>query len=1006
MQPISEELRKILAKRLKVSSYERPTYRVEVDRLVFIPGRVEEIQSLAEDYQLTKEVVRTWIDPSSTVSSYITTAEAVFPLPGRTLNDVTCAFGARGYNGHSGLDIAADVGETVVAAWGGKVKRIERWDYESYGHWVEILHEGGIITRYAHLSEIFVKVGDNVNQGQAIGKAGNTGNVWFSGHKVTGSYNDPNSERARGLGSHLHFEICLPNGKGDIYAVDPVPYLNGSKKLSLSSGNTGDGVTVGETYTGLPGEVRLDEQFVKRDWYTDPRYNLDANFQIYSSYDGEVQRFVFDPNTVSEDVTVGFNIEVDMQRAGFMDLSYMASLSEGDQLRVYENGNLVRRVTEFSGVEEELKGIAVPQGKNIIRIEVFWKRGSRLQTLALKHILIQELIVQALARGDKTIDNFDPTRDLPGSSVATGYWDVMTIDSFVFNEQPEKVSLQVGQFVYMDTLTLDNVQSIEIDSQFDMEAAEAQITISNPDGYYSPDYNPYLFPELYKDSPFSYWTNGGFHVGVLSENTPIRIYLGYGMNLMRVFTGLIDRVDMTADGNMTIYCRDRYKKIMDKVLTETKQYPREIDPANPLTNASWRDQIIAAAKKHAAAVGVDYKFLLAIAQQETAMGTQGWGRPEQGGYVLGYGCYSSSYADPAYAGIEKQMYFGAKRMVDALRSRGFQVDSWDDVEYFRLGGDLGTGYTWTSDENWTNNVWSIYNEIKANPSQWDTNYTESASGTDDSQKTAWLKSAVVQDLVAHAGMFGWRATDEDRQYPDAIIEETYLIEVDQKHGYVVKAGSSEGEFITVPISSIPTPQGWLNPFVEAYGKKFEAYRYKVSDCINEVIGDLNYRSYCDRYGTYRLEQLRLDKPVVAEFTENENLLTIAKTVDFSRARSHLVIIDADGRAENFIDKEILLELKGELRTAVISVGWAKSSEAKKQVALRAFFDMKRLCRTLQVSIVGNPALDILDRILVVDKHTTTRSVYTIKGIRTSFSKDTGYIQIIDLMWSAADGTVV
>jgi len=52
----------------------------------------------------------------------------------------------------------------------------------------------------------------------------------------------------------------------------------------------------------------------------------------------------------------------------------------------------------------------------------------------------------------------------------------------------------------------------------------------------------------------------------------------------------------------------------------------------------------------------------------------------------------------------------------------------------------------------------------------------------------------------------------------------------------------------------------------------------------------------------------------------------------------------------------------------------------------------------------NPALDVLDRVHVKNRHTTTRSVYTIKGIRTSFSEN-GAIQIVDLMWSM-DGTVV
>ncbi|WMT39288.1 hypothetical protein RE628_17705 [Paenibacillus sp. D2_2] len=190
-----------------------------------------------------------------------------------------------------------------------------------------------------------------------------------------------------------------------------------------------------------------------------------------------------------------------------------------------------------------------------------------------------------------------------------------------------------------------------------------------------------------------------------------------------------------------------------------------------------------------------------------------------------------------------------------------------------------------------------------------------------------------------------------------------------------------------------------NPFTEEYGRTFEQYTAKVSEAIGEVISEIPYRSYCDRYGTYRLERLNYNKPIVAEFTENDNLISINKSLDWSRGRSHVVVKDEGGNQGNFVDKEILMELKGEIRTTVLPVKWAKTIEAKKEIAEKAFFDMKRLCRTLQVSIPANPALEVLDNVLVTDKTTTTRSIYTIKSIRTSFSVDAGMIQVIDLMWA-------
>lgn len=858
MQYIPQELIDAIKNRLKVGEYAKPVCRVEVDKLAFIPGRIEEVEFVAGQVKLEKQVVRTWInsaiDDKGEVEylgeSVIGSTAPAFPVRGKSLSNVTSRFGMRNGKLHEGIDIAASVGTDVVAAWDGTVVNVSTSSlYNGYGYYVDILHEGGILTRYAHLSKIYVRRGQRVSRGEVIGAVGNTGNVRSGGKPVEGSYSDPNSPRSKGVGAHLHFEIRLPTSKGEKKPVDPEKYLDGSNSLFTDSYNVGD-ITIGETYTGYLGEVKLNETFNRHDWYKKSIYTVDPNFKNFSvmssgsvaGYNGTVHTFLFDPAKVSTNVVVGFNIKITLNRNGFMDLGFITDLGSADELRIFENGKLVRRIKGFEKNKyKAVKGIAIPKGTNNIRIEVRWVRGSKKQYFSLANILIQELIVEDIYLDEKTKGQLDPTLD-----PTRGAWVEQTIEGFIFGQRKEKRQLQVGQFVYSETLVLSGIQSIEIDNQFEMESAEARIVVANPDGTLNPDYNPYLFPEIGKDSPYTYTISGGYLYSVLSENTPIRIYLGYGQNLVRVFTGLIDKVD-SGDGVITITCRDMYKKILEKVLTETKSYPQDVELV-------------------------------------------------------------------------------------------------------------------------------------------------------DGEKVAWVKSAVVQDLVAHAGMFGWRGNYDDRQYPDAIIEETYLIEVDQKTGMVVKAvPGKEGEFTLEPISSILTPAGWLNPFVEEYGRTFAAYSCTVADAINEILKDTNYRSYCDRYGTYRLEQIKFDSPVVAEFTDGENIVTISKTVDTTRCRSHLVIVDETGKEEHFIDKEILLDLKGEVRTAVVEVPWAKSYAMKKLVAERMFFDMKRISKTLQVAIIGNPALDILDKIAVYDKSTATRGVYTIKGIRTNFTPE-GYIQVIDLTW--------
>lgn len=98
---------------------------------------------------------------------------------------------------HEGLDFTSEVGTPIYAAAGGIVTTAEQTP--DYGKIIKIDHGSGFETRYAHASELLVKVGDRVEKGQLIAKVGNTG---------------------RSTGAHLHFEVRL-NGA----PLDPRKYL-------------------------------------------------------------------------------------------------------------------------------------------------------------------------------------------------------------------------------------------------------------------------------------------------------------------------------------------------------------------------------------------------------------------------------------------------------------------------------------------------------------------------------------------------------------------------------------------------------------------------------------------------------------------------------------------------------------------------------------------------------------------------------------------------------------
>ena len=105
---------------------------------------------------------------------------------------------------HTGLDFRAATGDPVRATANGKVAS-SGWA-GGYGRMVEIDHGNGLSTRYGHLSEINVKVGDVVKIGQVIGAVGSTG---------------------RSTGPHLHYETRI-----DGEAVDPQKFLRAGVRLS------------------------------------------------------------------------------------------------------------------------------------------------------------------------------------------------------------------------------------------------------------------------------------------------------------------------------------------------------------------------------------------------------------------------------------------------------------------------------------------------------------------------------------------------------------------------------------------------------------------------------------------------------------------------------------------------------------------------------------------------------------------------------------------------------
>ena len=100
---------------------------------------------------------------------------------------VTSNFGARWGRRHKGIDVKVYIGDTIRAAFSGKVRMV-KYEAGGYGKYVVIRHGNGLETIYGHMSKHLVAEDEIVEAGQPIGLGGNTG---------------------RSTGSHLHFETRL-----------------------------------------------------------------------------------------------------------------------------------------------------------------------------------------------------------------------------------------------------------------------------------------------------------------------------------------------------------------------------------------------------------------------------------------------------------------------------------------------------------------------------------------------------------------------------------------------------------------------------------------------------------------------------------------------------------------------------------------------------------------------------------------------------------------------------
>ena len=191
-----------------------------VDGIPYQIQRGDSLSRIAASFNVPLDVI---LDINDIKNDNIRPGETIF-IPGARMNDIdlrlslgdlfmwplasrhiTSYYGMRRdpitsvMSFHTGIDLRANTGTTVMAALDGVVSVVaENW---LYGRYIIITHDNGYKTLYGHLSVFSVRQGDRVARGRKIGESGNTG---------------------RSTGPHLHFSIYDRNNR----LVNPLDLLN------------------------------------------------------------------------------------------------------------------------------------------------------------------------------------------------------------------------------------------------------------------------------------------------------------------------------------------------------------------------------------------------------------------------------------------------------------------------------------------------------------------------------------------------------------------------------------------------------------------------------------------------------------------------------------------------------------------------------------------------------------------------------------------------------------
>lgn len=989
----------------------RPNVRVEVDRMRFLDGIKNEFSVLVGTTAVGVPALNPTYPESSSATSMIS------PVQGKTYDEVAPTMDAQRYGVartrgdgtayyHAGVDLPIPSGTNLVATASGVVSFVG--EMQGYGGTVDILHAGGYLTRYAHMRSFAdVEVGKLVHQGEVIGQSG-------------GGLNDP--MRGTSTGPHLHFEVREGATMGNWGKhVDPVPYIKDGKPFAQVAEQSPDD--------------RL-KRIIRAAKAEADRIGFDHKF-LLAICRHETQLGTLGQGTPANgDFILGYGVNAGASRDKY----------KGIETQMYYGAQWFSRAMGSQKTIETWDDVAKFHDAPHLGEGLYWTTfEERLGWINSVYAVYNEMKASSQQwEADIQVSGHNPNHvhelltDVTEDIILGGSFENMSGVPSSYVQDPsmrwrisrlEGVNVlgcesnSTGTHFIMRAFTLSHTGVVRFQYRTSFGEAGSSFkvgvngntslsTTESTEGEFK-TYSLFLPAGSY-NLRLTLGKTSQEHASIFIKDLNIAQYipkhgsLEYQMSSVvkvEVFGRPTDTAYILHEPNGEVFLEVNGGDRLEYLETVGSWYKVGTDAgvgfiSNAIADVVTDSDLVyrtyevgtgefvydgTVSLDNIISVESDFKYEIRAAQATiTISNINGVFSPNFAPSKFPeLGVYLKGYTDLLTENSPIRIYLGYG---DRLPRKFTGL-----VESVDLSADNKTLTIQCADMMKRANDYYTFSEIMY-PKTEMLNY-------------AWSTSAVITDLAITTGLTGWRARWEDIGIPDIVVEEAYYSDTRPEVGMVVKLDEVLNEEL-VPISSLSEENFYKN--MNVLMSLFLPPGSNMGETLTELCEQIGFWHRCDYYGTFRANAVsRLLDTGMEDIdrqwfvSDRQNILSLSKTIDDSKIRNHLIIVGGNGTG-HFFNTDLFYATKCIRKTMQIELPWADTYGKKKFAADKTFADVKRLARTLQVVVEGNPYIDLFDVVFVENSDTMTKGNYVVKGVKDTYTEGQGYTSSLDLFWVKGD----